>query len=698
MPRPGHYIWKKAPFLRVLPPLSAGILLGYHFDLPRMAMAIAAIVTLVMMLIYELLKDRFKFSLRYLPGLLFHMLILFAGTALLQSHNIKNQPLWYGYHLRDATHLKLTLLDRPASKARTIRYMAEVEAVMAGAKVLPAKGTVLLYMARDLRSEALTAGRAIIVQNQLKPIRNAGNPGEFNFEKFMADQNTYFQAYLSAGQWQLLPEDPRNAAQKAIHAALSYSDGVLAKYIRGSDEVALANALLTGNRDALDEGLVEAYVNSGVVHIMAISGLHVGLIYLFLFQLCRLIPLLNQHPVIQMILVIAGIWFFALMTGASPSVLRAAVMFSFFAASKLMRRKTTVYNFWAAAAVCLLCFNPYLLFHIGFQLSFMAVLGILVVQRPIYHCFEFDNKFIDYNWQLISVTLSAQLVTLPLCLYYFHQFPLLFIFANLVAIPLASCGLWSGVLLLVAGWLPVAARLAGTVTEFFFYLMNQYIRYINRLEFAVWKGFLPGVAESILLSAVIALLSVWLLGRRTAGLKLAMACLAGILCIGAIRAIDTKSQRKLVVYNLPNETSIDLFIGARHQPLIPMPDTSSAKRSHDTRTTARQFLRAARQGRLMNRLEVNGNEFFTGPRVLYHVRKPYISTAPAAARIKLDAIILSSSPRISIHELHEVFDADLYIFSTHNKRYLVENWKKECEELLLRAYDVASEGALVMNF
>lgn len=689
------YIWKRAPFIRLLPPLVVGILYGYYVSFSYEVIGIIAAILVLSIIVFERLKSDIKFRFRHAPGLIFMSLMFLVGAVSLKFNDVKSKELWYGYHLENSIGLELVLKSKPQQKSKTIGFIGEVQAVVYGDTVKRTIGRAMLYLATGQRTSMLKEGDVLIARNKMKPIKNMGNPGEFDVEAYMAHQNIYHQAYLTDDDWQFTGKNVRGGMGKAIDASLGYAHSTFNRHIRSTDENALSKALLTGDRSELDRSLVDAYANTGVVHIMAISGLHLGLIYLFLIKFFNLIPVVRNHQLSKTLFVIIGIWFFALMTGASPSVMRAAVMFSFLAMGILMRRKTSTYNFWAAAAFLLLCVNPYLLFNVGFQLSFMAVLGILVVQKPIYKWIEFHNKLVDYTWQLTSVSLAAQLFTLPFCLYYFHQFPVVFVLANIVAIPLASMGLWSGMILLIAGWVPFPGKLIGAITENLFLLLNRFIRLMNEFEYSVWKGFLPGVAESISLSLLIVFMLFWLMRRSKVGLQLSLVSLLMISGLSSFRLFSVKSQNRVIVYNIQKTTAIDFVKGNRYEPIAlgEMPDAG-----HRILTTARQFLRADNEGNLVKRVSIDRNELIIGGKVFFHVTK-MPKTKIGNRKIKVDAVIISASPKqLTIKGLSEVFDAGLFIFPPSNKRYLIEKWKKECEELLLPFYDVADEGAWVVNF
>ncbi len=310
--------------------------------------------------------------------------------------------------------------------------------------------------------------------------------------------------FLQDKDWRVLNKNPKNGFWQLIFSAREYVLDVLQKSIStGKDELGIAEALLIGYTNDLDKDLVQAYSNTGVVHIIAISGMHLALIYVLLVWVFGKIPLINKSKLLQLVLILSCLWLFSILTGASPSVLRAAVMFSFIAVGKTYFKQASIYNSLAASAFVLLCYNPYYLWAVGFQLSYLAVLGIVIFQKPIYNCFYIKNKWVDKTWQLITVSTAAQLLTFPVCIYYFHQFPNLFLISNLIAVPLSAIILYTEIALITFSWIPFAGTWLGKLVTGLVWVMNKIICWINDLSFAVWDKIPATVLSTGLLYATL---------------------------------------------------------------------------------------------------------------------------------------------------------------------------------------------------
>ena len=399
------------------------------------------------------------------------------------------------YHEKDT--LLATLDEPPVEKARSIKAVATVS-IVAGTNLQRARGRIIIYFKKN-SSLPLQYGQQIMFTQKLQPIRNSGNPGAFNYERYCLSQNITHQVFLDANDYISLPAKLTSPLHQFIYDIRYRIIGVLHKYIRGEKETGLSEALLIGYKDDLDTALVQSYTNTGVVHVIAISGLHLGLIYALLL-LC--FNPLKKYPAfkwVRLVLILAGLWIFSLLAGAQPSILRSAVMFTCLAAGDCLSRKNSMLNSLAFSAFLLLCINPFWLWDAGFQLSYAAVLSIVLFMRCVYNWIYLKNRMLDMLWKLNAVTIAAQILTVPICLYHFHQFPNYFLFTNIVAVPLSSFILIGEIFLCAISVVPALALLTGKLLSSMIWIMNSYVELIDSMPFSTWEGLYVDTSQVFLL-------------------------------------------------------------------------------------------------------------------------------------------------------------------------------------------------------
>jgi competence protein ComEC len=251
------------------------------------------------------------------------------------------------------------------------------------------------------------------------------------------------------------------------------------------DTFAVLAALTSGYTVELPEELRGSFSASGVSHVLAVSGLHAGLIYMLLLGLLTVVPLwMRGRKAAQCLLVIGLLWAFAFFTGLSPSVVRAAIMFSLLAVSSISGWRTNALNSLAAAAMGMLVYNPCLLYEVSFQLSFVSVSAILIIQPWLQAKWTVNNPVMRKIWSLTTVSLAAQIGVLPLILFYFGSFPVYFLPANLLIVPLVTLIMYVAVAMLAVSFLPFAPELPAYLLKFLIGLLNGMTRRIGELPFA----------------------------------------------------------------------------------------------------------------------------------------------------------------------------------------------------------------------
>jgi competence protein ComEC len=335
-------------------------------------------------------------------------------------------------------------------------------------------------------------------------------------------KNIHYQVFLRPGEFKYLEDDQQQPLNAFVFTSQKWVTGVLKRYITSPKECGMAEALLIGYRNDLDRDLVQSYSNTGVVHVVAISGLHLGLIYALLNFICRAFDRYQMKRIISPVIILIGLWLFTLLAGASPSILRSAVLFSFIVIGQAGSRQSLLLNNLAASAFFLLCYEPYWLRDLGFILSYAALLSITIFMDPIHDKFVPVNRLIGLIWKVSAVTIAAQVLTMPVLIYYFGQFPNLFLLTNFVAIPLSSiilCGLIS---LCVANILPPLAEIVGQVVRLLITWMNSFVGYIDGMSFSSTKDINITFLQLIILYLVIGFIANWLIAKHKASVYAAL--------------------------------------------------------------------------------------------------------------------------------------------------------------------------------
>ncbi len=691
-------IWKTAPFIRLLLPLTAGIVLQWYLQIPLPVIISALISFSIAFLLFLTLPVAVRFKLKALQGFIIQLLFISLGAMLTWQKDIRHDRNWYGNYYRDSSYIVVRIDEPLVEKTKSFKADGYVESIIKNGKAIPCKGKLLLYFSKDSIQPYLNYGDRIIIRKQLQPIKNSGNPGAFNYERYAAFQGIFHNVFLKEKDWELVKAPAvKNAFTAFLYDARAYVLTVLQNNIHtGKDELGIAQALLIGYTNDLDKDLVQAYSNTGVVHIIAISGMHLALIYVLLIWIFTKIPLVKRSKPMQLILVLSCLWLFALLTGASASVLRAAVMFSCIAVGKSLKKKVSIYSSLAASAFLLLCYNPYLLWSVGFQLSYLAVLGIVIFQSPLYNCFYIKNKWVDKVWQLTSVSTAAQLLTFPVCIYYFHQFPNLFLITNIIAVPLSTIILYAAIALTAFSWIPFVGDWLGKLVGAVTWLMNKFILWVNEFSFAVWDKIPATVLSTWILYVVVIGFSSWLIQRNKNYFKMSMVALLAFVMVMSFYKLQTARQLKLIVYNIPKHQAIDLVSGNTYQFIgdsILLKDGLLQNFHLKPGRISQQLL--TRKDTLAEIFKYDVFYRFHSKKILIIDRQ--LNMEPVKQKIDLDLIVISKNPPLDIARLIKVFNCKLIVFDASNSIWKIQKWQQACSALNQSTYTIPASGAFVYN-
>jgi competence protein ComEC len=682
-------VWKTSPFLRLLPPFIAGLLTQWYAPLPSCTPWFLLFTGITGPLIFSLTSLSTQFRYTWVNGLFLHILLFATGVLLLNCKDIRRQTTGINTQYQPGHHVLATIAAPMAETSRSYKTVATVQALLYGDTIQPTRGKILLYFRKHSSVQQFQYGNQLIITKALQLVNNSGNPGSFNYQRYCLFQGMGYQVHLQPGDYIALKVKNENLFKKFLLSTNLYIVHVLQKYIRGEREAGLAEAMLIGYKEDLDKNLLQSYANTGVVHIIAISGLHLGLIYWLLLQLCKLPGKWRLNKFLQPVIIIAGLWLFSCMTGASPSVLRSAVMFTCLVIGQQLHRKTAVYNTLAASAFLLLCYNPFWLWDAGFQLSYAAVLSLAIFMQPIYNLLYFRHTIADAVWKATAVTLAAQVLTVPVAVYHFHQFPNLFLFANLLAVPLSGIILFLAILLCLVSMLPVLASAIGYVLHHLITWLNSYIEYINQLPFASSQGLQISLLQMICLYICIAGTGWWLLQKKKAGIYWTLAAALLFTANRTMAVVQAAQQKKLIVYNVPQHQAIDIMEG--QQCFFTGDSLDQATQNFHLQPS--RWLHRINETK---QISVVDNLLFAGHHSILLIDKPMRWKQPAQ-KIPIDIIILSKNPGIRIPQLAATFTWRHLIIDNSNSLRKVNKWKQDCARLGLPCYCVADKGAFVFN-
>lgn len=598
------------------------------------------------------------------------------------------------------------VIEEPVIKKRTLKAVVVIEKKIKSDTVYNCSGKALVYFEQDSASGQLNYGDVLVFSKSPARIEKAPNPGAFDFKRYMEGRNVFHQLYVKTGDWKIIERDQGNVLIAKALDIRKYLIGIFVKHGVSGTEKAVASALILGADDEIDPETMNDYAGSGVLHILSVSGMHVGIIYLIIaFSLKILLPG-KRSRYIKIILPILLIWFYSLISGLSPSVLRAATMFSFLLIAELFSRKIPPENSLAASAFVLLMINPLMLMNVGFQLSFIAVAGIMFIYKRLNEYWQPENIIVQYLWQLVAVSLAAQLVTAPISVYYFHQFPLYFMLANLMAIPLSTIAMYSGVALLVFSNVPIVSDAIAYVFNTFVTWLNLSVKFIDDLPYAVFRNITVDIPGLLLLYAVLIFSLIYLTNRKRFYLNALLSAGFMLAAVIAINYIRSSNQRLIVISHAKDNTVVSLINGRSSVILTRLEDETdnlwheraiSGLNDHYHVKESEEISFDEIRNRSVNTgyAEIISSGFIAFSNCRFALIDNSFKLPSGKEKFKCNFILLRNNTKVRIDSIMNHFETKLIIADGSNKNYLKKKWNSYCEQNGISFYDTRKKGAFV---
>ncbi len=554
-----QYKLSHLPLVKILFPLLLGIIAFHFFAIPYSILIISSLILFLCVILSHI--SIIHPIAKQINTVVIFLFLCSLGGWMISATQYKNQPIHFSKsHSEFAKGIISNALEEKEKTYKTILQITEVSDSANNKHYTD--GKLLVYFKKTPAAQKLEIGDEILLALQPQKIESPKNPGQFNYAKFLNYKSIFYQSYLQESEWMLIQKHKSLPFLRMSNNISSYVQSILKQYIPGKAHFTLADGILLGHRADIDLELYNAFAYTGILHILSVSGLHVGIIYGMLLFLLSFIPDKNRRIKIgKFAFIFCFIWLFTFVTGFSAACVRAAILFSLLNFGQLTKEHTNNLNLLAGAALLQLLINPNNIFDIGFQLSYLAMLGLFIFTQPIYALFYSKYKLIDWTWKLWAASIGAQIFTVPLSIYYFGNFPTYFLFANIFAIPLSTLILWLSLSLLPLSIIPFAAKIIGWVDAWVVELFIQFTYFFSHLPLGKIYNLYISPLQVILLMAASALLAFSVMIRKPRYAILCLCIWLGVIGISYFHAVAQWQKTELILYSVPK----NFVLGINHQ-------------------------------------------------------------------------------------------------------------------------------------
>jgi competence protein ComEC len=691
------------PFLRLIIPLTAGILLQDYFHPEWHWLLGVGTVLFLLLASYNLFSVKHRFFLSGYQGIIISMLFIIVGS-MLYKQKLESVPELPG----GKQTITGQILDIPEEKSKTWQLRIRIDHLYHKDRLWQPKNFKMLgYLEKTSDTLPIQAGDHIAFSAYPQPITNRGNPAEFDYKKHMAIHHMHYQVYIDNGSWIKMACKPAFSLSVWSNRTRAYLLKHLKSKHLNKKTYAIASALILGHKDLLTPDIKAQFTSSGVMHILAVSGLHVGIIYFMLHYILFFLEKLPYGKNIKTILIICMLLGYAFLTGLSPSVCRATLMFSVLATGSSIRRYTSIYNSLAFSAFILLVVNPLLLFSISFQLSYVAVFSIAFFQPRFYHLVKLP-PVPDKLWQWFTVALAAQIGTAPLVIHNFNQFPVFFWLTNFIAIPAATLILLSGFLyLLITPIIPFIGDIIARILAMTVLFLNESTAFIQRLPMAIADDLWLSEIQVLCIYLFIMFLSGWLVLKKSLYLKLMLVSIMAVLIYDIQIIYQRHQQREFIVYNI-NKASVSNYIdGQKNLLFIHYPGEIKDIVSRYTapywmtkRIDQRKVYRLPAVMKKREKPDFIYRNFMdlNGIRVGYLFDEALLKNLDPNNKLSLDYLVLGNDVDLSSDELRNRFNVQMVILDSSNSYYHRQMLMLDMKKAGICYYSVPEEGAFRVVF
>lgn len=686
------YFKSEIPFFRYIWYYILGILtIIYWPNQPIILFKYALILLLIALISIIIYSKKSKNYKHHIPGLLICASLFFCGVLLCNQF----QDIYNSKHFSkiESKYLIVTLDEAPRLKGDIARFIVKVNSTISEDSNYLSKGKLLIAMRFDTTKVFdLKYGDQLIMKSKYTETEPPYNPAEFNYKRYLTHHNIYHQSFIHKQQTRKIASEKGNPI---IGFALNFREHQVEKfrkYLNYKDAQAVASTLILGYRAEIDQQIIDTYSKTGTLHILSVSGMHVAIVVLLIDFLLGFLNKYRHGKLIKLVLMLSLIWFYSLITGLAPSILRAALMLSFVLIGRYKYIKTNTFNIIALAAIIILLNNPLNIMDVGFQLSFLAVLGLIYIYPKIYGLYHAKYKLIDICWQCVCVSIAAQIATTPLSIYYFHQFPVYFMFSNVYMLLPAIIIMYLGIGFLICSSIfpEMIMKILGFLLNHLIDLTNKGLTLIEQFPYASVSQIWISKTETLIFYTIIILL---LSSAKKINYLRTAYLLIFIWCVTSTYSFYNKINKQNIVFFSLRKNSTVAIVKGRSALLIT--DLESSDPTY--RFSVKPYLDSCGVKNITftnPHLQKGESNYYFGDKSLKIINQPSNNFTNSLS----NWVVLSGDKFYNIDRLLDKIKAEVLFIDAKNRDYIIKSIEDELINSGFKSHTLKRNKAISLNY
>ena len=603
-------------------------------------------------------------------------------------------------NIRNIQHMKIhvaELTENPVEKTNSFKAEARLLYSQYEGEAEHGNSGIILYFQKDEKIKNLKHGQKILFNAKVTIPYSPQNPRQFNYKEYLESKGIYYQAYIKNNAYRVLDQSPRKNIFYYVKE-LRYEILRRIQSLGMQEELTgIAAALLIGYKEILDPDTKSSFSKVGAMHILAVSGLHVGIIYLMISSLLFFLNNNHWQRLVRLLIILLFLWTYVILTGMSPSVLRAAIMFSLISIGQNMNYKTNIYNTIFLSAFILLILKPTNLYNVGFQLSYLAVLGIVFFYSPINNWISSRYWILNQLWALASVSIAAQIATTPISLYHFGQFPISFLIANLIVVPLAGIMIYIGITAIIFSGIPWLGYISSLIFKFLITTLYKLILIIENMPYSYAENLTISTFQCIILYAGIISIACFFMYRYAVWLIASLSFTFIILLTITYRNWQVNHQQEMIIYALNKKSRLEVLHGREvsypsFNDLTPLEYGLFIRANHQWKGIRKQY--RIEKNKSNNPLYIQYPFILAGNKRLWVIDD---SLLLPVNKIDIDYIWLKTKRFFNPTNLRNWFNFQMILMDPSISEKTRKKYIAEFDKLNMKYYDIAHSGAFIVN-
>lgn len=664
--------------------LGVGILIGHLFKIPlNSSLVFTIVIFLALSISFLISKNQIKKTIWF--GLLTFLTTISSGILVYNLHNQQNFKDHFSNYISKNGNDRNVVVLRIREKLKPANLYSKyiVDVLKVDDKTVSGKS--LLNVLIDSTQTPYEVDDILMSSSPFKELIQPLNPNQFDYKNYLEKQYVYHQIFAENHTLFQL--------KSKAHTLFGYADRLrdmitikLKEHNFKPDELAIINALLLGQRQDISEEIYNSYTRAGAIHILAVSGLHVGIVLLLLSFVLKPVEYIRHGKTIKVLMILFFLWGFAIVAGVSASVTRAVTMFSIVAIAMHWKRPTNIYNTLAISMFILLLFKPMFLFDVGFQLSYLAVLSIVTIQPILYNIWKPKLKVFNFFWKILSVTIAAQFGVVPISLYYFHQFPSLFFISNLAIIPFLGFILGLGILVIFLAVLNILPEFLASIYGQTINAMNLIVNWVSSQEQFLFKNISITLLQVIVCYLLIITFVKYITKRSYANLRLLLIAILVLQSVFIYTAF-INSNEEFIIFHKSRYSLIGIKNGKN---LIAYHDFDRLVMDKDKMITNFKI------GNFISKMEQDSIK------TVYRIRDKKLLVIDSFGiynikSFKPNYVLLRNSPKLNLNRLIDSLQPEMVIADGSNFKSYVNRWENTCKNKKLLFHSTSEKGAFIIK-